>query len=103
MSTQWIHMAGKQIVKLRNHTFIRPIQIVSNCSSAMYYISNIPKKIDQFLEMGTYIGMQNGNSRIEERKMKLFRCEKKIECIQIMYLLRRNTNAKRIVHRSCST
>lgn len=26
----------------------------------MYYISNIPKKIDQFLEMGTYIGMQNG-------------------------------------------
>lgn len=26
----------------------------------MYYISNIPKKIDQFLEMGTYVGMQNG-------------------------------------------
>lgn len=29
--------------------------------SAMYYVSNLPKKIDQFLEMGTYIGMQNGS------------------------------------------
>lgn len=33
----------------------------SHGRSAMYYVSNLPKKIDQFLEMGTYIGMQNGS------------------------------------------
>lgn len=32
----------------------------SHGRSAMYYVSNLPKKIDQFLEMGTYIGMTNG-------------------------------------------
>ncbi|XP_037029499.1 transient receptor potential cation channel protein painless-like [Bradysia coprophila] len=34
----------------------------SHGRSAMYYVSNLPKKVDQFLEMGTYIGMQNGSS-----------------------------------------
>lgn len=34
----------------------------SHGRSAMYYVSNLPKKIDQFLEMGTYIGMQNGST-----------------------------------------
>lgn len=33
----------------------------SHGRSAMYYVSTLPKKIDQFLEMGTYIGMQNGS------------------------------------------
>lgn len=33
----------------------------SHGRSAMYYVANLPKKIDQFLEMGTYIGMQNGS------------------------------------------
>ncbi len=33
----------------------------SHGRSAMYYVSQLPKKIDQFLEMGTYIGMQNGS------------------------------------------
>ncbi|XP_055298914.1 transient receptor potential cation channel protein painless-like [Sitodiplosis mosellana] len=34
----------------------------SHGRSAMYYVSNLPKKIDQFLEMGTYVGMQNGST-----------------------------------------
>lgn len=33
----------------------------SHGRSAMYYVAKLPKKIDQFLEMGTYIGMQNGS------------------------------------------
>ncbi|XP_037051125.1 transient receptor potential cation channel protein painless-like [Bradysia coprophila] len=32
----------------------------SHGRSAMFYVSHLPKKIDQFLEMGTYVGMQNG-------------------------------------------
>lgn len=34
----------------------------SHGRSAMYYVAKLPKKIDQFLEMGTYIGMQNGST-----------------------------------------
>lgn len=61
MSIRWTAMAGMDIFE--NCRIFFSSESVFNfyfCSSAMYYISNIPKKIDQFLEMGTYIGMQNG-------------------------------------------
>ncbi|XP_031618996.1 transient receptor potential cation channel protein painless-like isoform X2 [Contarinia nasturtii] len=47
---------------LLNNSHFNVNSMDSHGRSAMYYVANLPKKIDQFLEMGTYIGMQNGST-----------------------------------------